>query len=306
MDRIEPSKSIKNWQGLVKLEREFADSREEWVFRGDAKHRTPKTTLQRACEQFDIAGQDIPQVERLLIREFQRVYPIYARDQVPETGDIIHWLSLMRHFGAPTRFLDFTFSMLIAAFFALETPIEAQNSAKYESAAIWAISKTWLTKHAQRQMREFKSPDLRKDWDARLGSAFETIFWNQSPALKAVFAVNPLRLHERLHVQQGLFLCPGDVAISFERNLLALCGWEKSVRVFLIEDSCRRDVLWKLGRAGLSRESLFPGLEGFAESLRVFGPLLFQRYKKLERTGGRIPTNGRNEFQYNRFNIKVD
>jgi hypothetical protein len=42
-------------------------------------------------------------------------------------------------------------------------------------------------------------------------------------------------------------------------------------------------------------------LEGFAGSLRVAGPLLFRHYKTLEQKGGRIPTNSRNEFLYDKF-----
>jgi len=300
MDKIEPFRTITSWQELIQLEQKFADCGEEWVFRGEAEHRPPKTTLQRACEQFGIEKQDIPQLERVLLKEFQRIYPLYSGGEVPEADDTIYWLSLMRHFGAPTRMLDFSFSMLIASFFALEAPRATAARGGYEPAAVWAISKTWLTKHSQRQMREIGGPELLKDWQKRLGSAFEKIFWGEEPR-KIVVPVNPLRLHERLHVQQGLFLCPGDVSIGFVENLLALEGWRRGVRLFLIDDCCRPEVLWKLGQAGTSRESLFPGLQGFAESLRVAGPLLFNQYKRLEASGGRIPTDASNEFQNEKF-----
>jgi len=307
MDDIKPFTTIRKWDDFVKLEQGlFSDRIEEWVFRGEAKLRAPKTTLERMCGQFGIPSAHILQLERVLIKEFQRIYPIYAPDQVPQNDDTIFWLSMMRHFGAPTRFLDFTFSLPTATFFALESPIEIDKMDGYERGAVWAISKTWLTKHSLRQMEAIGPPTLKEDWNARRGSAFEKIFWDEKASLKAVFPVNPLRLHERGHVQNGLFLCPGDASIGFKNNLLALRGWEKKVKVFDIDDSCRKEVLGKLGTFGVSRESLFPGLEGFAQSLRIAGPLIFQLYKDLEKNGGRIPTNSRNEFLYDQFSTNLD
>jgi len=305
MNKIEVSKTIRSWRGLVELDERFSAASEEWVFRGEAIYRTPKTSLQRVCEQFEIDSKDVSQLERVLVKEFRRVYPIYEPGRVPDADDAIHWLSLMRHYGTPTRFLDFTFSLLIAAFFALEAPVKSESAGTYMPAAIWAVSKTWLTRHMLSQLRQIGPPELISEWDARKGRAFEKIFWNHAPPLKTVLAVNPLQLHERLHVQQGVFLCPGDVSISFEQNLIHLAGWRSNAKVFLIDQGCRHDVLWKLRRAGISRESLFPGLEGFSESLRVVVPLLFRWYKKMERKGGRIPTNSRNEFLYDKFDTAI-
>jgi hypothetical protein len=93
--------------------------------------------------------------------------------------------------------------------------------------------------------------------------------------------------------------------MSFEENLLSLSGWEDGVRLFLIDACCRNDILWKLGQGGTSRESLFPGLQGFSESMRIATPLLFIRREKFVRDGNRVATNDLGEFQFAKFNTRL-
>ena len=44
--------------------------------------------------------------------------------------------------------------------------------------------------------------------------------------ISTIYAVNPFRLNERLTIQQGIFICPGDINKSFSENLKA--GRKKS------------------------------------------------------------------------------
>jgi hypothetical protein len=295
LDKIEPSTTVKTWNDLIKLETEFSQPNAEWVFRGEAKHREPKTSLQRVCEEFGINGPDIPRLEAQLVNDFQRHYPVYARTTLLDFDDTIYWISLMRHYGAPTRFLDFSYSFFVASFFALERSVEsgrdAAGSPQYCPAAVWAISKGWLTEHMARVMKKLAEgkTTLCREWEQRKGKAFRRIFWERIPPIRTIFSVNPYHYHKRLHVQQGLFLCPGDVSVSFEKNLLALNGWKdnRNVRLIMIDPACRREVLWKFQRAGLSNELLFPGLEGFARSLCIAGPLLYEWRQRLENSRAR-------------------
>jgi hypothetical protein len=69
-------------------------------------------------------------------------------------------------------------------------------------------------------------------------------------------------------------MCPGDVTLPFEENLCFLSGWKdkKNIRKIIIPEQLRRKALDKLSDMNISRATLFPGLDGFARSLKVSMP----------------------------------
>jgi hypothetical protein len=99
-----------------------------------------------------------------------------------------------------------------------------------------------------------------------------------------VIPVEPERLNERISIQQGLFLFPCDLEISFEHNLSETFGLSGLVfsnhditkdfnprttlliKLVIPRKSHRRalDDLWDMN---VSAKTLFPGLDGFARSL---------------------------------------
>jgi hypothetical protein len=76
-------------------------------------------------------------------------------------------------------------------------------------------------------------------------------------------------MNERLTIQQGLFLCPAQVNTGFEDNLqpMSLTGIKIDKLVF--PSSLRETILAELNKMNISRASLFPGLDGFAQSLAI-------------------------------------
>ena len=102
---------------------------------------------------------------------------------------------------------------------------------------------------------------------------FIPFFFDPDPPKKFVRPINPLPLlsNRRLVVQQGVFICPGDIRSSFNENLQALDGWDKENNVFRIEfkftKNERNKALRELYRMNVNRAALFPGIDGFAASL---------------------------------------
>lgn len=74
-----------------------------------------------------------PILESQFAHHFRLRAPSLAAN-CPEHKDYVSWLPLMQHYGLPTRLLDWTESLLIAAFFAI--PSEPVTS----SAAIWLLA----------------------------------------------------------------------------------------------------------------------------------------------------------------------
>ena len=228
------------------------------------------TGLERTCESID-GGQltSARKRELALIREFQRRAHHYLSD-VPASGNWLEWLALMQHHGAPTRLLDWTYSLHVATHFAVS------HSAREDAGdlAIWMIDTRWcreeskaVAKPGKSSSTGFLSRDLMGSRDED-GLSAELL----NPGLAAtVWPVNPFRLNERLTLQKGVFLAPGDPTKTFVANLKELDRhWDRSCLVqFVIPRAELPAVSRVLYKANVTEATLFPGLDGFARSLQT-------------------------------------
>jgi len=207
--------------------------------------------------------------EEIVLREFRRRYHHYSKD-VPDAKDDLEWLALMQHHGAPTRLLDWTYSIYVAAYFALE---DAEGDC-----AVWAMdAENWLIPRAAEL---FVAAGKDGSYvggliQEEMASAFRGIFMD-APLVKVVAPVNAFRLNERLTIQKGLFLSPGDVSVSLMENLERMGDWGAHAEIHVIPERLRREAIAKLFLMNVHRATLFPGLDGFAQSLGVHHHL-FQR-----------------------------
>lgn len=244
-------------------------ARHGWIYRGQrCANWEMQTSFQRCCDRNAIRTEDRARVERDLFREFRRAYYNYSR-HLPGTQNVLEWLSLMQHHGAPTRLLDFTYSIYVAAYFALEA---ADNDC-----AIWAVNGPWALSRSLAALRDagksnvdFLGRPFQEDDERHL----EEIFFEDPFALCAC-ALNPFRLHERLRIQKGVFLVPMDSTRPFMDNLCAIPGHDspKNLVKLVIPKSVRDQAMPKLFEMNISRASLFPNLDGYAQSLSVYHPI---------------------------------
>jgi hypothetical protein len=89
-----------------------------------------------------------------------------------------------------------------------------------------------------------------------------------------VYPLNPFHLNERLVIQQGVFLVPGDVTKSFMENLQALGpAGDNVVEIrFYASREFMREATLQLHRMNVNSATLFPGLDGFAQHLNSVVP----------------------------------
>jgi len=261
-----------------------------WIFRGQEKAWWGlETSLERCCSRHDVAVNDRALVEYELFREFRRAYHEYSV-HVPNSDSIIEWISLMQHYGAPTRLLDFTYSVHVAAYFAVETATE--------DSAIWAVNAQWALTQSLEALRSLNKH--KEDVD-KLEIPFvegtEAVVENllfRAPNARMTCPINPFRLNERLRIQKGVFLIPGSIEVSLLENLTAMAGHEKRENVLRLVIPARlaQDVRACLFDMNITRRSLFPGLDGYAQALGVYHPVFNpnephrKRLEKLRALGG--------------------
>lgn len=279
-----------NWNDLIDFLDSHNKNKHEWVYRGDDDSQPLRSKLEKAFNTAGLKstptkndakyknslarglpnprGQNVSPylVEGALIRRFKRQAHRYL-DHLPEDGNYLEWMALLRHHGGPTRLLDFTYSFYMAVYFAL-----AEGNGKR---VVWALDTTDNRKDDFSSKLKNKSHsawcEWKKDEDISNWKTFNAIFLRSTP-LTIAGVVNPYRLSERLGLQQGVFLCPGDVGKPLQDNLKETIGpLSKNNRIIRLKlqptPKDRQDILEHLGRMNVNQATLFPGLDGFARGV---------------------------------------
>ncbi len=273
-----------DWDCAVRYVKALSGDQQKRIFRGREDWTWGlKSTLEREFESFAVRPWRRVDVERKMLREFQRCVHHYTAN-IPGEHATDEWLALMQHYGGPTRLLDWTYSFYVASFFAFE---KAQACIPI---AVWALNTEWLHREVKAVFKRNNRRDLlhprcmykRK----RSPGMFKQLYMSEDP-IRFVDTVNPFRLVDRLRFQRGVFLCSGDVSASFECNLKSLEGYDSEfnvVKIVIDTGNCgelRTRALEELADMNINRASLFPGLEGFAESLKTKIPLFVKQEPHL-------------------------
>jgi hypothetical protein len=274
----------KTWDNMRNLVSQMTG---QWAFRGQTKESWGlSTTLERAIftgEHIDNADL-IGEKEKLILWEFKRRGHHYL-SSVPADTQHLEWLALIQHYGGVTRLLDFSYSFYVAAFFAVE------KSDPNEDSAIWAINLDIVNKVFKEKMKFGNERLTKEDINHKYNNELNRLIW-KSENDSLVFPVEPDRMNERLAIQQGLFLFPLNLKVGFESNLAAVFNenggvfknkasadynpeihtsleLSKAVVIkVIVQDFLRKQILIDLWKMNVSSSSLFPGIDGFARSLR--------------------------------------
>lgn len=266
---------------------EIANRLTLWGFRGQENASWElDTTLHRTARRFNSPSNWLWHREYWMLRQFQRRASYYIND-LPDFDHKIDWLALLQHYGAPTRLLDFSHSFYIAAFFALERAID--------DSAIWAINLDPL----RRKIANFCNVDISHE-NIDHTNLRHIQFVNKHISVDGVqgrvespliVSVEPERLHERLLIQQGFFLFPCTISMSFQEVLASTLNiksseittmpaiqWSDVVESqtsflndilikIILPKSIRYDAIKDLYKMNVTAATLFPGLDGFARSM---------------------------------------
>ena len=257
-------------------------SSETWIYRGQSRDWPLASLLERRLKDWEIDLGKGAGIERQLLREFRRRYRGIDQDDVRQ--DKLYAFALMQHHGAPTRLLDCTYSRFIAAHNAVKDGIQIDNGGNPVPHVVWCFRGSWL----EEQVKKVVGPEkvnARNDDKRRNDDSFDELYL---PCKRFVLHDNPLRLNERLSIQQGIFLCPASIETSFHSNLEEMDGvnCKDNMRVLKLKLNRQERIQFieQLRRMNISSAALFPGLDGFCRSL---GEHLVHFFDLAERGAGR-------------------
>jgi hypothetical protein len=274
-DRFVVTKSASSWEDFLAWLNEIEGP---WCFRGQRDSRwLLETSLDRAVKkEFSSAtGSGYsrldrePEIRELLFR-FQQQAHQYISDPPPD-DDLSSWFAIMQHHGVPTRFLDWTKSPYVALYFALE------EEPPVDGCALWAIDLEWLEERARKLLSETPA-SAWGEFKERAKYVNQLLAQTEKPV---IIPVNPLRLDSQIVAQQGFFLCKLYHQASFSQILLGMMTNpgtaagepdipdQPAVRRLVLKSELRIGFLRNLRAMNIHRASLYPGLDGFGQSLRL-------------------------------------
>jgi hypothetical protein len=233
--------------------------RDTGVYRGSAAaDRSLLTSLDR------LGGVEPPHTKRELEAHILRNFIRYSRPHRPGIAPS-DWEQVVtaQHHGVPTRLLDWTYSPLIAAYFAVGEVSRGGDR------AVWRLE--WQEVH-----RKFGLAPLAlliEDLERTFGSPDEPLTpWRlMADGVKHEFAcmLEPPSLDARIVAQSAVFTLCSDTTRSFDA-FLADNGLEGALTRVVIPEEAVARVSDQLDMVGMDERRLFPDLDGVAAQLRRY------------------------------------
>lgn len=171
----------------------------------------------------------------------------------PDRGDLASWLVLMQHHGLPTRLLDWSESVAVGLYFAV------QHEPQSGDAALFLLSPGALNEvvTGTSLICDLSTPSLRSMIEA--GSVVNRKEC-EDPLIAAVISS---AIHSRAHMQQSAYTIHSSLAVPLDEPP----DCDVYLRKLVIPQAALDRVRYDLRSLGINRSLLFPDLTNLAAEL---------------------------------------
>jgi hypothetical protein len=204
--------------------------------------------------------RDLVARERDLVRNFRK----YGR--IPGTVRLGNWdlLTIAQHHGLPTRVLDWTYSPLVALYFALED--ETQKDC---DSVVWSVDYTQVHGHLPKQLSDvLRTENAGAFTTVMLDDAYPDPHYNTEVDDTFALIFEPPSIDERVVNQYA------GLSVMSRANTL-FNEWlqnqpETLARKLRVPAVLKPEIREKLDQSNINERVLYPGLDGLTKWLRRY------------------------------------
>jgi hypothetical protein len=255
-----PSTTVRNLSGFVAAVESLSPhwpNKQQWMFRGQTNLEWRlEPSLLRIFKNQGLTPQKLVAIESDLRVAFYREAHRFLDPQCftipPE--NVWQWWAMMRHYGAPTRILDWSSSPYVALYFAVESNWENDGT-------VWCVKGKSIG-----QCFKSSSPDAyKKAW--RLRNEKKSNAFVQPSSDSFVYVYDMQFQIDRIAAQQGRFTVSTN-GLADQAELLAIHLPQEDLLRVAIPASAKSQMLRELQLMNIAAKALFPGIDGLGRSLQ--------------------------------------
>jgi len=234
---IKPISNLNDYVAFVNQEKadaQKAGNDVDFLFRGQRRDLPLRPKLARLQPKGTISN-----IEKLILAEFRRTSSPYVYYPLQNQWDII---ALAQHHGLPTRLLDWTYSSLVALWFAVAKPPNKNDHGDSDNGVVWL----------------FKPDQTAFDLDIEKTDPF---------SIKITKVFRPKVISPRISAQAGVFTAhyinsAGSV-VRFETHK----KYAESLVKIIVPRQAFPETRQQLHMMGVNASTVFPDLDGLCRHL---------------------------------------
>lgn len=253
--------TVKDSDQLIRSINELPNN---YIYRGHADSSWKlESTLERTLGK-NWSSEIASKFEDHYLNLFKSKYHIYNESE-HEPKSKLAWLSVMQHYGAPTRLIDFTESPYVALYFALE----AYNPLLKNDLAIYAVDYTSIMDSSLAYISKHDSGFNRNRFNiiGHQDELFDDVVDRFS--YEVVWITEPLELNARIDRQSGTFLMSGNKEKRIEELFSMEMYASTQVIKFIISHSIYENIYALLRKMNINAKTIYGDLGGLAKSIKM-------------------------------------